>query len=215
AEAGSLCDELGCASRPLARDRTGASDLGSWMADALLAAFPGADVALQNSGGIRADLPAGTVRRETLQRVMPFDNRAVVVTLTGAQLRTALRIGASGAHGLLQLAGARYGLDPDRTGGSDLDGDGAVEEFERDRLCEVTVGGAPLDDARTYRVVTSDFLVNGGDDLGPAFAGAPVVETGPLLREVLYEQADRAEGCLGDKPLVDPAAPRIRVGRCK
>lgn len=214
AEAGSLCDELGCASRALTRERQAESELGDWMADAMLAASPGAAVALQNSGGIRADLPAGPVRRETLQRVMPFENRLVRVTLTGAQLRTALRIGASGAHGVLQVAGLSYGFDPARTGGSDLDGDGTVADWERDRLCDdVSIGGKPLDPAATYAVVTSDFLLAGGDHLGPAFAGVDG-ELGDLLREALYAHADDAGGCIGDPP-ASPPAKRIRVGPCR
>lgn len=216
AEAGSLCDEIGCVARTLGRDRAGESELGNWMADAMLAAFPGADLAIQNSGGIRSDLPEGTLRRESLQRVMPFDNRTVLVELTGAQVRTMLRIGSSGAHGILQIAGGAYGADPKRTGGADLDGDGQVADWETDRLCEVTVGGAPLDDAKTYKVVTSDFLLAGGDHLGPAFAGAVALEQGPLLREALFGFAEQAgEACLGAAPLVDPSAPRIRLGPCR
>ncbi|MEZ4237346.1 MAG: bifunctional UDP-sugar hydrolase/5'-nucleotidase [Myxococcota bacterium] len=211
AEAGSLCDEIGCASRTLTRSRQGESELGSWMADAMLASVEGAEVALQNSGGIRADLPEGAVRRESLQRVMPFDNRIVVLELTGAELRRALRIGTSGAHGVLQIAGASYAYDPARAGGTDLDGDGVVSEWEQDKLCSVTVGGKPLDDARTYKVVTSDFLQSGGDHLGPALSAAKVVETGPFIREILWDAASNTQGCLGDAP----ATPRITVGACK
>jgi 5'-nucleotidase len=214
-EVGSLCNELTCASRALYRDRTGESELGDWMADAMLAAFPGADLAVTNSGGIRADLPDGVVRRESLQRVMPFDNRTVLVELTGAQLRTMFRIGASGAHGLLQVSGASYHADKDKVGGSDLDGDSEIADWERDHLCSVAVGGKPLDDTRTYKLVTSDFLLGGGDDLGPAFVGAKVADQGPLLRDVLYRHAERTEGCIGDRPLVDPKKPRIRIGACK
>lgn len=214
AEAGSLCDELSCASRPLFRNRTGESELGDWMADAMLAAFPGADVAIQNSGGIRADLAEGVVRRQSLQQVMPFDNRTVLVAMTGARIRTMLRIGSSGAHGALQVAGAAYGVNPEKTGGSDFDGDGTIAEWETDHLCAVTVDGRPLDDARLYKVVTSDFLLGGGDDLGPAFVGATALAQGPLLRELLYQHAEQTEGCIGDRPIADPKRPRIRIGAC-
>lgn len=207
AEAGSLCDELGCASRTLHRSD---AELGEWMADATLAAFPGADLAVQNAGGVRADLPEGTVRRESLQRVMPFDNRALLVSMTGAQVREMFRIGVSGAHGTLFPAGAEVVFDPRREGGADRDGDGKVDAWERDRLCSVSVGGAPLDDARTYRVAVSDFLYKGGDHLAPAFAGAPVEQTGELLRDLLYVRAEAAQGCIGDTPI----APRVLEGSC-
>lgn len=214
AEVGSLCDELACASRPLYRKYDGESELGDWLTDGMRAAFPEADIAVQNSGGIRTDLPQGTVRREQIQRIMPFDNRTLLVEMTGAQVRTMLRIGVSGAHGLLQVSGAAYTFDPNKTATSDLDGDGELEPFEADHLCTVTVDGAPLDDARVYRVVTSDFLFAGGDDLGPAFAGATIVDEGPLLRDVYYRHAEGSTGCIGDTPIVRPEAPRIRVAPC-
>ena len=40
------------------------------------------------------------------------------------------------------------------------------------RIASVTVGGAPLDPARTYRLATNDFLARGGDGYA-MFAGAP------------------------------------------
>ena len=82
--AGSLCDPLGCVSAPLTRHRQGESTLGNWLADALRAAFPTADVAVQNAGGMRADLPQGPLRREHIHAVMPFNNRSLLVEMTGA-----------------------------------------------------------------------------------------------------------------------------------
>lgn len=214
AEAGSLCTEVGCAARLLTRSRTEESDIGNLVSDAIAWKFPEAQIAVQNSGGLRANLPEGTLRREQLQAVMPFDNRLVVVEMTGQQVERMFRLGSSGAHGILQVAGAAYHFDPTVTTGTDLDEDGAVADWERDRLCAVTVGGEPLDPEATYRVVTTDFLYGGGDHLGPAFADTVVVEQGPLLREVLFEYVGRQETCLGTTPLVDPAAPRIRLAAC-
>lgn len=211
AEAGSLCEEIACASRTLERRAAPESELGDWMADAMRAAFPGADLAVQNAGGIRADLPQGPVRRETVQKIMPFDNRTLVVELTGAQVRELFRIGTSGAHGTLQLSGGTVTVDPQKDAATDRNGDGKVEEWEHDHLCAVTVGGAPLDEARTYRVVVSDFLYGGGDHLGPAFAGATVVDSGPLLRDVYTAAADARTTCFGD----EKPAPRILTGSCR
>ncbi len=214
AEAGSLCTELACAAEGMTRTRTAESPMGNWISDALLDAFPTADLGVQNSGGIRSDLPAGTVRRQQLQAVMPFDNRSVLVEMTGAQVLTMLRIGTSGGHGVLQLAGGTMTVDPTHIGGSDLDGDGEQSEWEVDRLCSATIAGTPIDTAHTYRVATSDFLQTGGDHLGPAFQGATVVEEGPLLREILYAYAEATSGCIGDAPLVDPEAPRLAQASC-
>ncbi len=216
-EVGSLCTELGCTDHALTRTRSDESELGNWMADAMLQAFPEAHLAIQNAGGIRADLPAGTLRREHLQNVMPFDNRTYLVEMSGEQVRTLLRIGTSGGHGLLQVSeGTVVHFDPERSDGSDLDGDGAVAEWERDRLCSVTVGGQPLDPAATYQVVTSDFLFTGGDHLGPAFAKATKLAEGPLLREQLWTVAEATgDTCVGHEPLLVEDARRIVMGPCR
>ncbi len=209
-QAGSLCDEIGCATAPLGRSRQGESEVGDFVADAMLAAFPQADLAIQNAGGLRADLPAGVLRREHMQAVMPFDNSLYLVELTGAEVERLLRIGSSGRHGLLQIAGGRYRLDPERSGGDDLNGDGQVETWETDRLCWVEVGGAALDLDETYTVVTTDFLYDGGDHLGPALTGAPIIARGPLLREALFAHTAAQTACID----ASPSEARIEQGPC-
>ncbi len=214
AEAGSLCDPVGCSARVLGRSRVEESELGNFAADAILAAFPGADLAIQNSGGLRADLPAGELRREHVQRVMPFENQLVLVELDGRRLELLLRLGSSGAHGIMQVAGGGYHFDPDRAGGDDLDGDGSVAPWEVDRLCSAHVGGAPIEPDRRYRVAVSDFLYAGGDDLGLALTGAPIVDEGGLLRDAIERHAG-GEGCVGaGGPLLLPEAPRVRRAPC-
>jgi len=216
-EVGSLCTELGCTERELTRTRSAESELGNWMADAMLKAFPEADVAIQNAGGIRSNLPAGVLRREHLQNVMPFDNRTYLVEMSGAEVLTLFRIGSSGGHGLLQVSeGTTYHFNPAASGGTDLDGDGEVADWETDRLCSVTIGGEPVDPEATYKVVTSDFLFTGGDHLGPAFADSTKLAEGPLLREQLWTVAEEhTDSCVGHAPLVDPEAPRIRQEACE
>ncbi len=127
---------------------------------------------------------------------MPFDNRLYKLELTGEQVTTLMRLGSSGGHGILQVAGGRYGFDPEQTGGADIDGDGALAEWEQDRLCFVEVGGSPVVPEQTYTVVTTDFLYDGGDHLGPALTGTTILERGPLLREALFDHAAAQEGCI-------------------
>ena len=97
---------------PLARNRDGVeSPLGNLFADALLAAVPGADVAIglgARRGGLRADLPAGALTRGPLYDVFPFDNRVVALALTGAQLRLVLVAQvARGRRGIPSVSGMR------------------------------------------------------------------------------------------------------------
>jgi 2',3'-cyclic-nucleotide 2'-phosphodiesterase (5'-nucleotidase family) len=204
-----LCERLGCAATRLGRDRARGSPLGEAVADAILAASPGADFAIQNSGGLRADLAVGDVRLRDVYGVMPFDNRVTVVEMDGAHVLELFRVGSSGGHGALQVAGATYAYDPARTTGTDHDGDGAIADWERDRLCGARVGGRPIDPAARYRVATTDFLVTGGDHLGGAFAGATTVSTGPWVRDALATWIRAQPACLAAAP-----STRVVVGTC-
>lgn len=215
ARTGTLCEPVGCAAAAASRDRNMESPVGDLVADALLAAFPEADLAVQNSGGLRADMPAGKLRLEHLHAVMPFENRTVLVEMSGEQVLRMLRIGSSGGHGVLQIAGASYAFDPALTSGTDLDADGAVADWERERLCSASDDGAPIDPKRVYKVATTDFLHSGGDHLGSAFAGTRVLAEGPLLRDALVTHVrGYGEACVPAGAPPARSGARIVVGAC-
>lgn len=124
----------------------------------------GAELALLNWGGMRADLVHrasgdegdGVVTYGEAFQVQPFDNPLVTMTLTGEQLLAVLRQQFSGANAaspeVLQLSSAlRYEADMSRRGG--------------DRLLagSVRVGGEPVKASREYRVTVNDFLASGGN----------------------------------------------------
>ena len=146
---------------------------------------------------------------------MPFDNRLVTVKMTGKNLDLLLQIGSSGAHGIMQVAGATYHFDPDKKGGTDLNGDGTIDTWETRRLCSAQVAGEPIDPERIYEVATSDFIFGGGDHMQPAFEGLAIATEGELLRDVMIQYLESQDECLGESaPLIDPANPRITVGPC-
>jgi 5'-nucleotidase / UDP-sugar diphosphatase len=100
-------------SRPLARRSALAGDsaLGNLTTDALLAAT-GADVAIVNSSGLRADLEGGPLLRSDLELVFPFDEPWRLVWLSGRDLRRALaqsavRSAQRDCESALQVAGLR------------------------------------------------------------------------------------------------------------
>ncbi|WP_063789005.1 bifunctional metallophosphatase/5'-nucleotidase [Streptomyces sp. NRRL F-5755] len=143
--------------------------LGDLIADAQLEATRAADkggaqLALMNPGGIRSDLAHkasgsegdGVVTYGEAFTVQPFTNMTNVVTLTGAQLLTALQQQVSGPNEaspkILQVSkGLTYTLDLTRSGA-----DRVVKD-------SVRLDGAPLDPAKTYRVAMNEFLAGGGD----------------------------------------------------
>jgi 5'-nucleotidase len=100
----------------------------------------GAQVGLQNAGGVRDDLPAGPVTSEQVLKVMPFGNTVVVVRITGAQLRS-LRGQFAGRPGR-----------PDGWDGVEVDASGALR-----------VGGRAIGDGDSVAVATNSYLASGGD----------------------------------------------------
>ena len=146
---------------------------------------------------------------------MPFDNRLFLVEVTGAQLLDILRVGSSGAHGIHQIAGGTYHFDPDSERTDDLDGDGAREAWENDRLCKATVGGNPVDPTQTYRLVTTDFLFEGGDHMAWPFRDTRIVVEGEPLFDQLVRFTTSQNTCWGAvSPTPEPTAPRIERGPC-
>jgi 2',3'-cyclic-nucleotide 2'-phosphodiesterase (5'-nucleotidase family) len=162
--------------RTLMRNRGGESSVGNLVTDAMRAAS-GVDVALQNSGGLRADLPAGEITRGSIYEIMPFDNTLVTLELTGAELVTVLEEGLKYGR-VTQASGLRYQFDPDRP--------------EMQRVVEVTLArGEPLDRTKTYRIAVNNFMATGGDNYVTLSRGRNVVDTGLVIRGALEEHVTK------------------------
>ncbi len=163
--------------------------LGDWMADCYRESL-GVDAALQNGGGIRAEIPAGPVTLRSIFNVMPFDNALVKLSMKGVDLRAVFDHGL-GLERIAQVSGANIEYDPAKPAG--------------ERIAAVAVGGAPFDDARVYSIATLDFLTNGGGDGYSVFDRFVSSEaTGALARDLLNECA-RKQGVV-----LAPAIGRLR-----
>ena len=157
--------------------------MGNVIADAQLDAtddpgFGDAVVTFMNPGGVRADLlfassPAGegdgVVTYGELFTVQPFGNSLVTMTLTGAQIEQVLEEQFCGlnspANGfffkvLLPSNGFHYTWDASAAGAASCAGANAVDP------ASITLNGAPLDLAASYRVTVNSFLADGGDGFG-------------------------------------------------
>lgn len=120
---------------------------------------------LLNVGGIRNSINKGAVTLGDLYKLMPFDNEVVIVELpieVIADIEAYLK--ASGGEA---IAGAKL-----------LNG-------------KMVFDDAPLlmKNAKSFRVLTSDYLMNGGDNMRFFEKRLGVEYPGKLLREVLIEQA--------------------------
>ncbi len=190
------------AATPLTKDYHHESELGNLICDALLAAYPQAQVALHNSGGIRAEVDAGPITYGEAYQVLPFGNTVAFMEMKGSQLIDLVRIGTSGEHGMLQVAGIRVVADRAK-------GDVRVTMAD----------GTPIDPEATYTVVTNSYLASGGSGFDRVVSKLPrgaIQIEGDLLLDVLVRYL-RGLGEKGravdppERPLVDLRAPRIEI----
>ncbi len=210
------CDVVGCLKEDIKKVYEGECALGNLIADAMLSRYPEADLALQNAGGVRIDMPGGDIYRETLATMMPFENYLHYVELAGADVLRALKVSSTLKHGTTQVAGVSYKIEKGCHNPEDINGDGRVDSWENNCLCEdVLVKGQPLDSARTYKVATSDFILNGGDDHGGCFNSMKLIEKGPVIRSIITEYVQKAGGCFSAEMLRKADAPRIQFGSCE
>jgi 2',3'-cyclic-nucleotide 2'-phosphodiesterase/3'-nucleotidase len=163
-------EPLGRNTSRLTRTRGGESSLGDVVTDAIREAV-GADIAFQNSGGLRADLPEGVVTRGAVYEVMPFDNTIVTLELSGAEVRRALEDGLRGGR-VTQVSGLRFSFDLARP------------ESQRVTLL-LDATGAPFDTTRTWKVAVNDFMATGGDDYVTLARGKNSRDTQVLVRDAL------------------------------
>jgi 5'-nucleotidase len=161
-------------------DRTaspgGDSAAGRLIADAQLAATAAADkggaqIALMNPGGVRADftctLAAGAtscpVTYGTAFTVQPFGNSLTVMSLTGAQLKALLEqqntgVNAARARMLQPSKGFTYTW----TASAPADA----------RVSNMLLNSTPIDAAAIYRITVNSFLAEGGDGFAVLKEGA-------------------------------------------
>ncbi|MCY4438022.1 MAG: bifunctional UDP-sugar hydrolase/5'-nucleotidase [Chloroflexi bacterium] len=184
--------------------RTRETNQGNLIADALLwqaneladrYRVQGADVALQNGGGIRNDnvLPAGTLYELDIYNMAPFPNfLAIVPNVSVEQFKEILENAVSRVEHIdgrfPQIAGFTMTWDPNGTS-QVLDDDGRVVT-PGTRIRSVQLGdgtwlvrdGDVVADAGPVHVATLNFLARGGDEY--PFRDAPFVSLG-----VTYQQA--------------------------
>ncbi len=127
------------------------------------------DFTLLNYGGLRAPLPEGPVTRANIFELMPFENEIMVLTLAPESTRKAFEY----------LAQANVGMP---VSGIEL----IVAD---DQVEEVYIQGEPFDDSRNYKVLTSDYLAGGGDDMRFFLDPAKEEVLGKRIRDAIIAHA--------------------------
>lgn len=173
--------------------------LGNLFTDLMLQGHPGADAAIINGGGLRADLPAGPLNYGALYQAMPFDNRYAVVRMTGAELGAILSAVAGRSGSYFSLGGLRA----------------EVRCEGHERVVVLTRSdGSVVGLEENLTILTSDFLATGGDgifsDLARARPEAFTIEDDPPIREAMATALRARGGTVSRGALFDARHPRIR-----
>jgi len=159
--------------------RSGETNLGDLCADAYRT-VSGADVALINGGGVRADIPAGDFTYEDALTVHPFGNAMCVVEVTGQQILDALEMGArkypEESGGFWQVSGLTYVVDASIASSVVLDEEGLFVSVDGDyRVKDVVVGDSPLDLAASYTLAGNNYHIKSFGDGMAMFEGATMI----------------------------------------
>ncbi len=144
-------DVIGESSIHLTRIGSGAQNLiGNLVVEAMQSEMD-CDFAFMNLGGIRADIAMGPITYRDVFNVLPFDSQIVVFECDGKFLKWIIEKRVEGSRHGLRTAGIKVKIDRDR------------DDF--DRVVDLWVGDEYWDPNKTYRVATSDFLMQGNAGL--------------------------------------------------
>ena len=165
--------------------------MGNLVADAMLArvADQGVQIAIANSGGLRASIDPGEVTMGEVLTVLPFQNTLSTFEISGQGVIDALENGVSQVEEVKgrfpQVAGMTFTWDA-----SVAPNEGRVSDV----MVASSDGFVPIDPAATYLVVTNNYVRNGGDGYN-MFEGDDknAYDFGPDLADVTAEYlADNA-----------------------
>ncbi|KAB1198722.1 MULTISPECIES: bifunctional UDP-sugar hydrolase/5'-nucleotidase [Haloferax] len=176
-------DEVLCRiERPMDRSEetvaAGECRVGNAIADAYRWAT-GADVGLQNSGGIRSGPPIGPdVTHADLVSLVPFEEHLVVAEVTGDELLAVFNA----------ARGSVMGFGEPEWWHAHVSGARIVWDDDRDEVVEATVDGEPIDPDRLYTLATSDYVLHSTQEF-PAVTQAHRAGEFDIQHEVLARYA--------------------------
>ena len=121
-----------------------------------------AEIAIQNAGGVRVDIPKGDLSIGLIYRLLPYKNTLVNLTITGQEIIDVLEdaidfslqpTGSTGAYPY--ASGLRFHVDASQSKGS------RVSQVQVKRKGESS--WSAIDRTQNYIVVTNDYVAGGKD----------------------------------------------------
>lgn len=144
--------------------------------------FDNLDLSMLNFGGIRTSMPAGNVTVGDLFRISPFDNYLTFIVLKGSELKKAL------------------GRFDDKF---NAPYSGATIVYKNNKPVKITVQGKPIEDNRLYKLITLNFISDGGDKLLEDIQYEKIEYTTMTFRDFLVTEMKamtaRGENVIGKK----------------
>jgi 2',3'-cyclic-nucleotide 2'-phosphodiesterase (5'-nucleotidase family) len=163
------------------------SPIGNWFCDITRQAAD-ADISLQNTKGLRAEILKGPVRLRDIYKTMPFDNTLVTMTLNGAQLKQVMADNLRNGKTYMQVSGMEVRFTAPLAGPA---------------VIRLTRNGQEITPQEEFAVVTNDYLAFGGDG-GAAFAGGKDIKNTMIpIRDVMIE-------AFSGGPVTPPGTGRIK-----
>ncbi len=141
---------IGKAAVSMGRGGAGANLVANLVTDAMIGYF-NADFSFQNGGGLRANIAQGDLTTRDIFSVLPFGNELDVVEMDGRMVRRIIERRVEGSRTGIHVAGAKVVVD--------------LAREDSDRVCSLEIAGEPWDPDRIYKVVVTNFLMEGNSGL--------------------------------------------------
>ncbi|MBI6545565.1 MAG: bifunctional metallophosphatase/5'-nucleotidase [Cyanobacteria bacterium NC_groundwater_1444_Ag_S-0.65um_54_12] len=143
-------------------------ELGNWATDAMRKRT-GTEIAILNSGGLRAPLNAGPIKVGDIYAAFPFENRLVRLVMSGQLICDLLNHVTARQAGMLQVSGLSW-------------------RIVGEKAVDIMVGSEPINPERSYSVTTIDYLAQGNDRYTMFPQATNYEDLGLLLRDCLLEE---------------------------
>ncbi len=148
--------------------RNGETNLGNLVTRAYKEKFK-ADLALSNSGGIRASIQPGKITYETVLTILPFGNQLAIAEMTGAELTKYLEsvlFIMKGTGGFPQMSGAEI-----------------VANTKEKKITSFKINGQTVEADKKYLLALPEFTAAGGDK----YPVIPFRKTGFVDADILMD----------------------------
>jgi 2',3'-cyclic-nucleotide 2'-phosphodiesterase (5'-nucleotidase family) len=130
------------------------------------------DLCVVNNGGLRVPINAGDITVGNIFELMPFENEVMVLTMTGKELMELFSFEAKYRKTSFSNTQLRY--------------------TEEGQLVSAKIGGKLVEMDRVYKLVTYDYLANGGDMMS-CFNGIKKEPMGITLRTMIINHIEEMQ----------------------